>query len=79
MATDLNIFAPVFVNAGAPDDCHVISENPELDGKRLPLDAALQQIVGFGYGTLVSCIPGRLAFFEGEGPSDRCILVKPAP
>ena len=63
---------------GAPDDCHVVSENRELDGKRLPLDEALQQIVGFGYGTLVSCIPGRLAFFEGEGPSDRFILLKSA-
>jgi hypothetical protein len=34
---------------GAPDDCHVISENIELDGKR-------------------RCVPGVLAYFEGEGP-----------
>jgi hypothetical protein len=29
-------------------------------------------------GTLLSCIPGKLAYYEGEGPSDRCILERRA-
>ena len=63
---------------GAPDACYLISENRELDGQRLQLAEALDRIIGAGMGTLVSCIPGVLAFFEGEGPSDRCILERRA-
>jgi len=61
---------------GAGDDCHVVSENREIDGKRLPLRAALERTVGQGMGTLLSCVPGSLAYFEGEGPSDRCVLAR---
>jgi hypothetical protein len=35
-------------------------------------------VVGRGMGTLISCVPGQLAFFEGEGPSHRCILARAA-
>jgi hypothetical protein len=61
---------------GAGDTCHVISENRAIDGKRLPLKSALEHVVGHGMGTLLSCVPGELAYFEGEGPSDRCILAR---
>jgi hypothetical protein len=63
---------------GAGDTCHVISESPAIDGSRLPLPEALGVVVGFGLGTLLSCVPGKLAYFEGEGPSDRCILARPS-
>jgi hypothetical protein len=63
---------------GAPDTCHVISEDAALDGKRLPLRMALGLIIGSGMGTLLSCVPGTLAFFEDEEASDRCILAKRA-
>jgi hypothetical protein len=59
---------------GAGETCHVISEIPELDGKRLPLKIALNEVIGHGMGTLLSCVPGALGYFEGEGPGDRCIL-----
>jgi len=58
----------------APRDCYVISEWPELDGMRLPLDEALTKIVGSGMGTFVSCIPGKLAFVEMEELGRRFIL-----
>jgi hypothetical protein len=61
---------------GAGDTCHVISESRALDGQRLPLDQALAAVIGHGMGTLLSCVPGRLAYFEGESPKDRCILVR---
>jgi len=61
---------------GAADTCHVISESAELDGKRLTLEVALEQIVGQGRGTLLSCVPGALGYFEGEEPGDRCILAR---
>jgi hypothetical protein len=62
---------------GAGDHCHAVSQSSAIDGKRLVLATALQEVVGYGMGTLLSCVPGELAFFEGEGPSDRCILARP--
>jgi hypothetical protein len=59
---------------GAPAICHVVSEDPSLDGRDLPLPEALVRIVGRGMGALVSCVPGRLGFFEGEEPGDRWLL-----
>ena len=50
---------------GAPDTCHVISEG-SFDGKEMELLTALKEIVGYGMGTVISCLPGRLGYFEGE-------------
>ena len=61
---------------GAGDRCHVISENRAIDGKTLSLTVALEKVVGQGMGTLLSCVPGELAYYEGEGPSGRCILAR---
>jgi hypothetical protein len=36
--------------------------------------SALKEVVGYGMGTLISCIPGRLAYFESE--DERYILQK---
>ena len=63
---------------GAGESCHVISENRAIDGKHLPLKSALEKVVGQGMGTLLSCVPGELAYYEGKGPSDRCILARRA-
>ena len=64
---------------GAPSQCHVISSNRSLDGLDVPLANALAKIVGFGEGTLVSCTPGRLGYFEGESQGDRFILERIVP
>ncbi len=61
---------------GAGETCYILSESSSLDGAHGPLLATLQEIVGCGMGTLLSCIPGQLGYFEGEGPSDRCILLR---
>jgi hypothetical protein len=60
---------------GAPDTCYLISEDSNLDGKEMDLLAALRQIVGYGMGTVMSCFPGRLGYFEGE-LKERYILQK---
>ncbi len=60
---------------GAPDTCHLISEDSNFDGKEMELLAALKQIVGCGTGTVISCRPGRLGYFEGE-LRERYILQK---
>jgi hypothetical protein len=50
----------------------VVSEDPTLDQREMPLAEALAQVVGRGMGAILSCIPGRLAFVETE--DERFIL-----
>jgi hypothetical protein len=57
---------------GAGSKCWVISENPELDGREMNLDLALKETIGYQMGTFLSCVPGKLAYFEDE--DGRCIL-----
>jgi hypothetical protein len=59
---------------GAPENCHILSESAELDGREMPLGSALAEVVGGGMGTFVSCIPGRLGYFESEEAGERYIL-----
>jgi hypothetical protein len=61
----------------SPNIVFSISENPALDHKELPLVEALKQIVGRGMGTVLSCLPGRLAFVETE--DERFILERHDP
>jgi hypothetical protein len=50
---------------GASDTCHIISEG-SFDGEEMELLPALNEVVGYGMGTVISCLPGRLGYFEGE-------------
>jgi hypothetical protein len=59
---------------GAPAMCVVLAEDPALDGREVPLEEALSAVVGRGMGAFVSCLPGRLAYFEGEEPGERYLL-----
>ena len=45
---------------------YVTSENAKLDGREMELEAALKETVGYQMGTLISCVRGRLAYFEDE-------------
>lgn len=49
--------------------CWVISEDSKIDGQELPLESTLEDVIGSGMGTILSCIPGKLAYFEGEDDS----------
>jgi hypothetical protein len=60
----------------APTQCLLISSNKKLDQKALPLQEALNSIVGMGYGTLVICVPDKLGYFEGEEQNDRWLLAR---
>jgi hypothetical protein len=59
---------------GAPDTCHVMSDIRAIDGREMPLSEALLETVGSDAGTLISCIAGKLAYFELEGFDGRYIL-----
>ncbi len=60
---------------GASNACHLLSEDSNFDGKDMELLEALKQIVGHGMGTVISCLPGKLGYFEGE-LRERYILQK---
>src|SRR5690349_7654064 len=54
--------AAQFKKLHAPAACHLISEQTELDGRDMDLLAALEMVIGSGLGTVISCIPGKLAY-----------------
>src|SRR5947209_1237700 len=47
---------------GAGRTCWVISEDRRFDAQELELKFILDEVVGYGMGTILSCIPGKLAF-----------------
>lgn len=59
---------------GAPTNCHLISSINGLDGTDLPLAAALPLVEEGGWGTILSCIPGQLAYYYDECGFRRLIL-----
>ena len=69
-----NQIAEILTAKGALQSCWITSENSRLDGREIPLLDALKEVVGGQMGTFLTCIPGRLAYFEGEEMGDRWIL-----
>lgn len=59
---------------GAPASCVLLAEDAALDGQTMSLDHALKAVVGRGMGAFVSCIAGRLGYFEGEAQNERYLL-----
>lgn len=51
---------------GAGSKCWVISTDREIDGRESDLSTALERTVGEQAGTFLSCVPGKLAYFEDE-------------
>lgn len=66
--------AEVLRARGAPDACYVLSAIAEIDGCELPLEEAVREAEVRFWGTIIGCIPGRLAFYLGEGGETRAIL-----
>ena len=44
----------------------MISEQSSIDGHELALEEALSAVWGQGVGSVLSCVPGKLAYFENE-------------
>jgi hypothetical protein len=60
---------------GAPAHAHLIGRPAELDGCELPLVEAIDRAFSDGWGTVISCLPGRLALYLQEfPPGDAFIL-----
>lgn len=59
------------------EKCYVMSDMSDLDGKYVSLQEAIDTMVYEGVPLIISCIAGKLAYFEGEegyGPPPRYIL-----
>lgn len=75
--SDPEEIAQLLEKYGATKSCYSISWSDSIDGKDLPLSTALNEAVGYGMPSIVSCIPGELSYFEAEqsyGPPPRFIL-----
>jgi hypothetical protein len=66
----------VLKSKGAPDTCHLFSAESEFDSREMGLSEAWYNVVGSNSGTFVSCVPGKLGYFEFEDMSERYILEK---
>jgi hypothetical protein len=45
-----------------------------LDARELPLAEAVTETELGGWGTLISCVPGRLAYYYDESGDQRLLL-----
>lgn len=62
---------------GAGEDCYVVSVAKELDGLTNPLEDVIRGRVAPLEGSIVCCVRGELAYYEGEAPHNRFILHRP--
>ena len=62
---------------GAGRTVWVISEFPTIDGREMNLEAAMDDVWGRQCGTILSCIPGKLAFFKDEEMHSERLLLPP--
>lgn len=71
--------AAILRSAGAPDICHLISDDPKLDGEDLPLHEAVSAAEDFCFASVLCCLPGELAFYfdEDAAPRNRVLLRRP--
>lgn len=58
--------AQMLRSKGAGQTCWVISESSSLDGRERDLESILEDVVGSGNATILSCLPGKLAYFSDE-------------
>lgn len=56
--------------------CYVISEDDEIDGKRIPIKKAIDKVVGIPMGTLLVFGNAEIVYYEGESSNNRWISYK---
>jgi len=59
---------------GSPEEVYVISDIQNIDGRLMPLGDAISETISGGWGTIISCIPGQLAYYHGEAGEGEAIL-----
>ena len=51
---------------GAGNSCWAMSEDSTLDGREIDLESVLEKVIDNQMGTILSCLPGKLAVFASE-------------
>lgn len=69
----------LLLSLGAPEECFIMSSVEEQSGKCLKLADAVQQLTYRGTAAIISCIPGRLAYYYDELGKRRALLVREDP
>lgn len=69
----------LLLDLGSPQQCAVFSESEALDVSGARLKDALEKVLAVGYGSIVLCRPGTLAYYESEEPGVRFILHRRPP
>lgn len=59
---------------GSPDLVYVLACSCPADGQTIPLLEAMDQTTAAGWGTIISCVPGKLAYYFDEEGARRAIL-----
>jgi len=59
------------------DPVYVISDTRDLDGTLAPALVALASVFAAGFGSVVDCIEGELAYYHPEEPGDGILLALP--
>lgn len=54
---------------GAGTICHVMADGLKVDGRELPLREALNLVCLHDRGAILSCLPGRLAYYKPASPA----------
>ncbi|MEP5623188.1 MAG: hypothetical protein ABJP82_11470 [Hyphomicrobiales bacterium] len=60
--------------SGSPEECVLIAADPELDGATMPLRDAVEAASSSFEAVFVSCVPGRLGYFDGPGIKNYAIV-----
>lgn len=75
--SDPKEIADILKRNGAGKSCYAMSWNPDIDGKHLSIDEALDAAIGYGFPSFILCVPNELAYFEAEqsfGPPPRFMV-----
>lgn len=75
LASNADVLA-LLQSHGAGERCHVVSAAAEIDGQEMPLPDAIAAAAQYGWGTILSCIPGRLAYYYDECGERRFLLLR---
>ncbi len=70
--------AKLLTAKGAGPACYVIAGGLKADGRVLPLLEALTLVCLHPGGSILSCVPGRLAYYKPESPGAGILLERSA-
>lgn len=66
--------AKVLIDATAENSCHLFSSNSKINEKDLETRHALDEVVGYGFGTILIFRGASIAYYESEERGGRYFL-----